>query len=239
MSETMLSNPTLLEAKSEETSRALYAYDVNHLKAAIKATRPGIYEFEAQLPEVVGYVPEDEREAFDELLCTVRGINPYSGEINEKRIGPKSLGNMSWDKWPAEFIGIKKVILEDIIRLGLDYSNYYEHCLVDMDQDFRYVPQHVDGGVNTPEDATGIFYLFSGANRKPTLFFEGNAPVFWGFGINLVTGNPLPAESAVSAPNYGIVRCTYATVHASDPTNEKYELGGSLARVGFDSTVTL
>jgi hypothetical protein len=222
MSEVFLSGTTLPEAGSSEVSRSMFNGEVETLREALRHTRPGTYEFDAQLPELVGYVPEDERSFFDEL--------PFTVIDNIKEVKQIPIGTFSWVNWPTEYAGIKQIIQEDLARLDIDNNDYHDHLLVDMDKNTRFVPKHIDGGLNTPNQAASVFYLFS--NRNSTIFYKGHGTFFWGLGLNLRDGQ-FSEENGIQAPDYGIVRCTHATIHASDHIKNTSGITASFARIAF------
>ena len=189
-------------ASNPERSRSLVERDRDIILNALKifnddpnATVP----FEAQMPELVGTVPEDERPFFD---------NPpvdycYSG--------------FNWDKAPEELSETVDQITQDLETIGrrvVDFTvSRAEFMLEDQNQ-----KKHIDPGVVLNEQASDIIYLI--ANRNHVLAHRGAGYLQWVDGLRLrgvSLGPDFTSTETAKVPDYGILRCTRATVHESDP----------------------
>lgn len=189
-------------ADNPEISRSLVERDRDIILNALKifsddpnATVP----FEAQMPELVGIVPVEERRFFD---------NPpvdycYSG--------------FNWDKAPEELSETVDQITQDLETIGrrvVDFTvSRAEFMLEDQNQ-----KKHIDTGVISEEQASDIIYLV--ANRNHVLVHRGAGYMQWVDGLRLrgvSLGADFKRTETASVPDYGILRCTRATVHESDP----------------------
>lgn len=190
--ETMQPPLGLPEATSPEVSRALIAKDAEALRKVFEGG--GTSEFEAQLSEIVGYVPEAEREFFE---TQAKG-----------RIGSFT----SWLKRPEELSGTWGKIIEDLERIGQPELAESGATL----QVVAPVPggDHVDS-ITSPDQANGVFYLVS--NRHGTVSKKGNGELYFDHRTGVTGLNKFEPEIEIPAPDFAIVRMTYANVHSASP----------------------
>jgi len=200
----------------------------------------GVYEVEVKLPQVVGYVPEEERARFD---------NP--DQTDEVQVS-KAFERLDLDRLKQNFPGIWGVVQADLDRIGV--TGFDDTDRVHMRAYNKFVAAHHWGdGFAYQEDDTirpvGGWHLdnpgrfvkagdqlklegspavlqYSVRNKYPTLYFQGLASLkIQEYGssdehgvykdINLDGANVPTDGLVVPAPDYGIVRMGPLSPHSA------------------------
>lgn len=211
-----MSTPTLSPLPlclNDGASRALLEHDATNLRAAFEQDRHMPTTFRTYLPEIVGYVPEDERDYFS---------GPAT--IDTDSYGPAPL-----ERWPSGLSGMAQVILEDLERIGYSPEGFDE-AIFEMAKRPRFETIHIDR-MFSARQAKDVLYLTS--DQYGTVFHEVIGTVFRGFGLEL--SNDFTETKRAVAPDFAIVRMTNATAHSSNPDNSKV-FTKSLSRVGFNTS---
>lgn len=190
-------SPALPETHSPAASLELIRADVRILQEV--QANPNGYEFTAQLPEVVGFVPENEREFFD--------------TVPEKFLGTSKNRE---HPWPQGLIGLHNLAARDHAKLGFANSE-----LASFEIERKITPAglmargpnrfHPDK-VKNPLD---IMYMV--ANLYPTFCYHGPARLMMNpFSPEEIVVDPDSLDDSialVSAPRYAVVRYTGAMIH--------------------------
>jgi hypothetical protein len=164
--------------------------------------KPEGYEFEAQLPEIVGYVPEDERPYFDNL--------PAEALV---------ASHNSWKCLPKELRGLERIIKDDYDQFNLSGHGSFMHIELERKTTspgfFARPPGYHTDGVLNRLNINSLRYIV--ANRCTTIFYGGIAR-YESDKLGMIAIDPASLDQSkpcISAPFYGIVRLSGATIHAS------------------------
>jgi hypothetical protein len=193
----------LLLHPSEYTKKPVekngFLTDCEHAERAFAKGRETLegYEFDAGLPDVIGYIPPNERDYFDNLPSTNDTIRYFTGE-NLSGI----LSNIP---------GVHNLILEDLEKIGkfeifnLEYEKKFRQKGGSPRGSNRW---HFDGfrqGEYSPR------YVMS--NNEPTQFYTGPANV-GAIGDSLMFLDTISEKAPyISAPKYSIARLAPLTIH--------------------------
>lgn len=190
--------------------------------AAITNTlRDGSCEYMAQLPQVVGYVPENERSAFCDLNIEENSTPGFMiGTFHMRDESPQR------DYLENALPGTLQIIRDDIALISsgereLDGIDIYLD-LAARSVDWPQPPElklHNDIAIRSERQADEVFYVV--VNVDTTEFYEGPARLFISAEQREKDMVALDTESLderalhklVKAPRFAIVRLSYATIH--------------------------
>ena len=183
-------------------------HDVDNLIEALKS--PDDYWFEARLPEIVGFMPEQEATALSALVSEGKA---YTNFAKNRGGFQDELETLIPDTLTAIRADIALVSGGDL-QLG-DFE-VRKQAMEPGQPIFGDGEPHTDGPVRTDEDAATTEYLI--CDKVPTLYYKGPARFTrWSRMLDLDVNSleVLSEENTVAAPALAIVRMSLATVHAS------------------------
>jgi hypothetical protein len=176
-----------------------FLIDCEHAERAFAKGRDAFegYEFEAGLPDVIGYIPPNERDYFDNLPSTNDAIEILRGEnLNE------ILANMP---------GLHNLILEDLEKIGK-----FEIFNLEYEKKFRQKGGSPRGSIRWHfDDIRQGEYLprYVMSNNEPTQFYNGPANV-GAIGDRLILLDTISEKAPyISVPKYSIARLAPLTIH--------------------------
>jgi hypothetical protein len=220
MAETLTDGTPFPVVQTAEASRAIHNHDLNIMRQLLRAT--GSVAVMLQLPEIVGFIPEEERDFFDHMSLSQGQLQhnfcPEDewGETGERRA-------VFGDHWPAELEGTRSLITSDLVRLGFDpekfgYSIELDQKYIEAENASRNPEVHADGTLSRKEFSIyDLIYFYS--NCHATLFYHGLATfrdIEAEGGIRLDSDSiDISSSPLVQPPDYAIVRGTHITGHAS------------------------
>jgi hypothetical protein len=176
-----------------------FLIDCEHAQRAFAKGRDTLdgYEFEAVLPDVIGYIPLTERDYFDNLPSTNDAIEILWGEkLNE------FLANMP---------GVSNLIQEDLEKIG-----NFEISNLEFEKKFRQKGSSPRGSIRWHfDDVRQGEYLprYVMSNNEPTQFYAGHASI-GAIGDKLMFLETISEKAPyISAPRYSIARLAPLTIH--------------------------
>ena len=171
---------------------------------------PRGFEYEAQLPDIVGYMSPEEAAVIDSWGDVDAS---YSDDEGSDRL----------DDIRKQLPGLMQTIEKDLDLITAGQGRF---TFVEWEKYFTEAGKigkgngefHVDEMVNKEEDVLTTHYFF--ANKEPTLYYRGPAKLF-----RLKSNGALKLDTdsldhykpgaVVAAPPYAIVRANGTTVHGS------------------------
>lgn len=190
---------------------SVWRADVAALHNALR--HPEGYGYEAQLPAVIGYMPQDEAVAFG--VITPRTVED-TANFALFAMNASEVARMR-EHLPRTFMAIEA----DMAAVTAGRAEFSE---VELKR--QYIKQsetaqpyglHLDLGVTAehPEYADLPIYMLS--NTEPSVFYTGPATLYMpdARNLRLRPGSLSPDGNLVQAPAGAIVRMSFATVHTS------------------------
>lgn len=185
-------------------------------------------EFNAVLPQVVGYVPEEERERFTEGSF----VDENGNILHASMMNTHSLGDLS--AMSTFFPGIHSIITEDLRSTEMDPDGATSKLLkgiVKKDK-AQFEPRiHADGGTDAKRGTRRKqVHLYVVTNDDPTEMYEGPAVIYkhrWGNDREDLNVTVLKDARSrmVKAKPFQIVRMTNLTMHRSPTAVEDVSRG--------------
>lgn len=207
-----MTNPSFESSYKRESPRNIeWKNDVYVLSEALKY--PDGYNYEARLPDIIGYVPLEEQEQFSTF--TPHHIDNPSNfvclHMDDEEIAylatslPKTVHTLVHD---THKITEGKAILSEL---------ELRRQFVRRGHDPHFYGLHLDVGVTTdqPDMAKLPIYLIS--DMEPTLFYTGPAMLYMPDkrSVRLNTASLNPDQNLTQAPPFAIMRLSYATIHTA------------------------